>query len=67
VKKLTSKQCRARAEAYLSASEHLLLDWTDDDTEREQGNILSNQLKNKYYEYLDKYLDSKDLENLNPN
>jgi len=39
--KVTAQQMTARAEALEDAAGHLMLDWTDDETEREQGHILS--------------------------
>ena len=44
--RLTYSEWMARAEAYYEASEHLRQSWTDDETERRQGEIVSDKLRN---------------------
>lgn len=44
-KPLTPAQCRARAEALEECADHLLLTWTDDETEREQGDVIGRKLR----------------------
>ena len=41
-KKLSKAELYARAEAYSSAAEHLILGWTEDPTEMAEGIKLSN-------------------------
>lgn len=44
-KALTSEQLFARFQAFDEAADHLQLDWTDDPLEREQGKIVSQQIR----------------------
>jgi len=41
---MNQRECYARAEAYWEAATHLGLDWTHDNTEREQGEIIAKRL-----------------------
>lgn len=47
---MTTEQMQARATAYEEASEHLRQSWTEDVTEREQGDAVSSSLQ-KIAEY----------------
>jgi len=54
--KLTYEQCCARAEAYMSCSDHLDLDWCDSNhmIERQEGNKLSGKFRNEAHKWLDR-------------
>lgn len=50
--RLTDKQLQARYEAYLEASGHLRLDWTEDETERVEGNKVADMLERQALKWL---------------
>ncbi len=52
--KLTAQQWRDRAEAWLSCADHLQLDWTEEEGEYKQGQIVSDFCRKKYDECLDR-------------
>lgn len=43
--RLSAAEWRARAEAYSEAAEHLGQNWTDDPTERRQGEVVAARLR----------------------
>ena len=58
--KLTAKNWRDRAEAWLSCSEHLLQDWTEEKGEYEQGKIISEFCLSKYEECMNRFLEERE-------
>ena len=44
--RLSAAEWRARAEAYNEAAEHLGQSWTDDPTERRQGDFVAARIQN---------------------
>lgn len=58
MKGLTQKQMLARAEAYREAADHLLLNWTEDEEERSQGDLIAFRLKELEKKWLDRAGDS---------
>ena len=42
---LSAVEWRARAEAFSEAAEHLGQNWTDDATERRQGDVVASRLR----------------------
>ena len=51
-KKLTGAECHARAAALESCADHLGFDWTDEPSERVQGDIVSDRLRAEAMKYL---------------
>jgi len=46
-RKLTAKECFAKAEAYKSCADHLELEWTDDPLERKFGDVLQKTMRDR--------------------